>query len=211
MARTSVFEEQPVAYDAWFDAHPAAFASEVEAVRALLPPRGSGIEIGAGTGRFATSLGIKLGVEPAGAMRALAQERGLEVVDAAAEALPFAQDCFDYALMVTTVCFLDDVEGAFEEIFRVLKPGGAFVVGIIDRTSPLGQRYERHKDDSAFYRDAQFHSTEEIAVLMRGAGFEDLAFRQTLFGDPDAMDTADEVRNGYGDGAFVVIRGLKAR
>lgn len=211
MARTRVFEEHSAAYDAWFDAHPAVFASEVEAVRALLPPAGSGIEIGAGTGRFATALGIRLGVEPAGAMRVVAEARGLDMVGAVAESLPIESDSFDYALMVTTVCFLDDVDTAFRETFRILKPGGAFVAAIIDRTSPLGQRYERHKEDSPFYRDAQFHSTDEIVVLMRNAGFEDFAFRQTLFRNPDDMDTPDEVMNGYGEGAFVAIRGLKTK
>ena len=211
MAPSDVFNRHVDAYEAWFERHPHAYASELEAVRTLVPQEGSGVEIGIGTGRFAAELGIRFGVEPAGAMRAMAQARGLAVVDAVAEALPFAPEAFDYALMVTTLCFLDDVEQACREVHRVLKPGGAFVVGFIDRTSPLGQRYERHKQDNVFYRDARFHAADEVAGLMRRAGFEELAFRQTLFGDPAAMNAPDPVTEGYGDGAFAVIRGVKHR
>lgn len=211
MANTEAFENHAAAYENWFETHRWAYLSELKAVRALLPQEGEGIEIGVGSGRFAAALGIQYGVEPAGAMRVLAEARGIEVVDAQAEALPFPAEMFDYALMVTTVCFLDDIEKAFSETYRILKRGGAFVVAIIDRTSPLGQQYERHKEASVFYRGAHFHSADEVAGIMRSTGFEDLAFRQTLFGDPADMEAPDEIRDAYGEGAFVVIGGMKSR
>ena len=40
------------------------FQSEVSAIQQLLPSIGTGIEIGVGTGLFASALGIKEGVEP---------------------------------------------------------------------------------------------------------------------------------------------------
>jgi hypothetical protein len=48
-------------------------------VRSLLPAGGYGVEIGVGTGRFAVSLGIAVGVEPSPAMAELARRRGIEV------------------------------------------------------------------------------------------------------------------------------------
>ncbi|MEX0601563.1 MAG: class I SAM-dependent methyltransferase [Rhodothermales bacterium] len=204
-----VFERNASDYDAWFEEHAAAYASELQAVRELWPSVGIGLEIGVGTGRFAAELGIRFGVEPAAAMREAAENRGLEVFNAKAEALPFADETYDAVLMVTTVCFLDDLPKAFEETYRVLKGRGYFVVGLIDRDSSLGRRYERHKDRSTFYSAARFHSTGNVAHAMEEAGFVDLTYRQTLFGDPDAMQEPDPVRVGYGDGAFVVIRGRK--
>jgi SAM-dependent methyltransferase len=209
MQNVDPFEAHAAAYDTWFDAHRHAYASELEALRVLLPEEGAGVEIGVGTGRFAAALGVRHGVEPAQAMRRAAQARGIEVVDAVAEALPYLAETFDFALMVTTVCFLDDVEAAFCEAERVLKPGGALVVGLIDPTSPLGRAYEQRKADSVFYRGARFRSVDEVAALMAAAGFEDLTFRQTLFGDPAAMEAPDPVLEGQGEGAFVVIRGSK--
>lgn len=209
MPGIDVFERNVSDYDAWFEEHAAAYASELQAVRELWPSDGIGLEIGVGTGRFAAELGIRFGVEPAVAMRTLAEDRGIEVFHAKAEALPFADETYDAVLMVTTVCFLDDVAKAFEETFRVLKRGGYFVVGHIVRDSTLGQRYERHKGGSTFYSDARFHSTDDISRAMQEAGFTDLAYRQTLFGDPDAMKKPEAVRVGHGDGAFVVIRGRR--
>ncbi len=75
-------------YEAWFTRNPAAYHSELLAVRALLPWQGLGLEIGAGTGRFAAPLGVTVGVDPSRAMLAYAVERGVSGIQGIAEALP---------------------------------------------------------------------------------------------------------------------------
>jgi len=100
----NVFETEAERYDAWFDRHSAAYQSELAAIRGALGlGRGVGLEIGVGTGRFAAPLGIVEGVEPAATMRRIAASRGVHAVAGVAEALPFGNDAFDFALMVTTV------------------------------------------------------------------------------------------------------------
>ncbi|HSQ77774.1 MAG TPA: class I SAM-dependent methyltransferase, partial [Nitrospirota bacterium] len=153
MAGVESFDRNVNRYEQWFIDHPLAYLSEVLAVRELLP-KGSGVEIGVGTGRFAAPLGITRGIEPSRAMAELAQRKGIEVLSGVAEKLPFGDNEFDFVLMVTTVCFLDDMDLAFREARRVLKPGGSFVIGFVDRESPLGREYEKRKDKSAFYKDA---------------------------------------------------------
>ena len=64
----------------WFDLHRYAYESELQALKEFIPPRGKGLEIGVGSGRFALPLGVRLGVEPARAMARLARNRGLEVL-----------------------------------------------------------------------------------------------------------------------------------
>ena len=142
MPGVNAFDKNVEQYEQWFVDHPFAYVSELHAVRELLPKSGRGIEIGIGTGRFAAPLGIKLGIEPSRAMEKIARKKGLEVIHGVAEKLPFKDQEFDFALMVTTVCFLDDIDLAFHEVFRVLKPHGAFVIGFVDRSSPIGKSYE---------------------------------------------------------------------
>jgi len=45
--------------------------------------------------------------------------------------------------------------------------------------------------------------------LMRKAGFEEFKVVQTLFKHPSELSEIEPVKEGYGEGAFVVIRGTK--
>lgn len=74
-----VFEKHAREYDRWFETHTYAYESEVLAVQSLLPRGGKGLEVGVGTGRFASQVGIKVGVEPAHAMALIARQRGILV------------------------------------------------------------------------------------------------------------------------------------
>lgn len=171
MPKTEAFDAYPDAYEVWFDRHAHAYASEVKAVQAVLPADGLGLEVGVGTGRFAARLGVRLGVEPSAPMRRLAEARGIHCVEGVAEALPFPGAAVNYVLMVTTLCFFDDVDRAFREVHRVLKPGGAFVLGFIDPESPLGQRYERHRAESRFYHEAHFSHARRSGAASPGDRF----------------------------------------
>lgn len=209
MPKTEPFEKFTGRYEAWFERHGYAYLSELEAVRKLLPKEGNGAEIGVGTGRFAEPLGIKLGVEPSKAMAEIARRRGIEVIEGVAESLPFSDESLDYLLMVTTICFVDDPEKALREAYRVLKPGGALIIGFVDRNSPIGQEYERNKENSVFYREARFFSTDELLELLRKVGFRKFEIVQTLFHRLDEIKEVEPVKPGYGEGSFVVIKAVK--
>ena len=209
MAKIGPYEERAGEYDTWFAGNRFAYESELQAVGMLLPRPGTGVEIGVGTGRFAGKLGIRLGVEPSKSMRAIARDRGITVIGGTAEALPFRDGRFDFAVMVTVLCFFDDPDAALREACRVLKPSGSLVIGFIDRASPLGRRYEARKAESAYYRQATFYSAGDVAGVLKRAGFRTLAFRQTIFGDPGAMTGTDPVRGGTGEGCFAVVRADK--
>ena len=43
--------------------------------------------------------------------------------------MPYADQCFDKILTMHTIYFWEDVTTHFKEIFRVLAPGGRFVIG----------------------------------------------------------------------------------
>jgi len=209
MPRIAPFENHVTQYEAWFANNPLVFEAELNAVQSLLPPGDFGIEIGVGTGRFASRLGITLGLEPSPRMRSVAARRGVQVLSGVAEDLPLQSNLFDFALMVTTVCFLDNPYKAFRETHRILNKDGCFLVAFVDRNSPLGQLYEANKEENVFYRDATFYATNEIIEIMERTGFSRFTCRQTLFHGLAETSVDEPVLPGYGKGSFVVLRGEK--
>jgi SAM-dependent methyltransferase len=210
MSKTEPFETDYEAYDAWFDDNQDVYESEVLAVRRLLPHSGRIVEIGVGSGRFASRLGIPEGVEPAEGIAALAAARGVRVLLGSAESLPLSNGTCDALLYVTTLCFVDDVGRTFAEAFRVLRTGGCVVLAFIPKDSPFGELYERQKDEDPFYRLATFYAKEEVFVALKRAGFRVVKTVQTLTGRPEqAKGSVEEPSAGHDRGSFVVVRAVK--
>ena len=209
MPKIEPFETHLEQYEEWFVQNKFAYQSELSAVQMLLPKTGEGIEIGVGSGLFAEPLGIKNGVEPSAQMRALAAKRGVSVKEGVAENLPYPDHSFGFALMVTTICFLDNVDKAFSEALRILKPGGRFIIGFIDKESPLGKLYQKYQQENVFYRLATFYSVDEVVQHLNKAGFKNFRFTQTIFQPLDQIKQVEPVKEGYGEGSFVVVAGEK--
>jgi ubiquinone/menaquinone biosynthesis C-methylase UbiE len=204
-----VFDKYYKKYDDWFDKNEYIYLSELIAIRKVLPMKGKGLEVGVGTGRFASALGIKTGIEPSLKMALMAKERGVEVFPTKAENLPFSDSSFDFVLIVTTICFFDDIETAFKEVHRVLKAKGQLIIGFVDKNSFLGKVYQQKKEQSVFYNKATFYSTEEVLVYLKKIGFSDFSFFQTVFNASAKINRIDAVEVGYGKGSFVVINSKK--
>jgi ubiquinone/menaquinone biosynthesis C-methylase UbiE len=205
MPKTESFDEYSDAYDEWFQKNSDLYKAELETIRPLVPPRGSeGLEVGVGSGKFAVPLGIKTGVEPSEKMAAKARRQGIRVYAGVAEALPFPDNKFDYILMVTTICFLDDVLKSFKEAFRVIKPDGCIITGFIDKKSKMGKQYEKGKQKSRFYKNAIFLSAQQVQMYLAKAGFKITDARQSLI----PGERTETIMDGFGKGAFVVIKAI---
>ena len=206
MPKTESFEKYSDVYDEWFKKNFDLYEAELEAIRQLIPPPGSeGMEVGVGSGKFAAPLGIKIGVEPSEKMAIKAGMQGINVYPAVAEELPFSDGRFDFVLMVTTICFVDDVIKSFREAFRVLRPNGCIIVGFVDKESELGRQYADKREKSKFYKDATFFSTQEVLRYLKEAGFGAVKIKQTLI----PGESQETILDGFGKGAFVVIKGVK--
>jgi len=209
MPKIGPFEKYAKKYERWFDKNRWVYEAELRAVKAMVPPGGRGMEIGLGTGRFAEPLGVKKGVEPSKRMREIAQKRGIGALDGVAEKLPFDDSQFDFVLMVTTVCFVDDVRKALKEAHRVLCDGGFLIIGFVDRNSKMGKIYLERQKENVFYKEATFFSVDELAECINHTGFTDLTFNQTVFGTLAEAAQEEPVKAGYGEGSFVVVRARK--
>jgi ubiquinone/menaquinone biosynthesis C-methylase UbiE len=112
--------------------------------RILEPTPGERVlEIGPGTGYYTLDLaewvGAKGSVEILDVQREMldhtmhrAGERGLENVNPThgdARQLPYDDDTFDAAVLVTVLGEIPDQDAALREIARVLRPGGRLIVG----------------------------------------------------------------------------------
>jgi len=209
MPKTKPFDLYTEEYDDWFVINKYAFQSELTAIKQTMPPKGDIIEVGIGSGMFAGPLGIKEGVEPSAAMRERAKKRGLTAVDGVAEDLPYPDKSKDAVLMVTTICFVDDITISFREVHRVLKDAGFFIIGFVDKDSPIGKVYLREKDKSIFYKEATFFGTDELYGILRQTGFHVVETNQTVFGSIDEINKKQKVLPGYGEGSFIVIKAQK--
>lgn len=208
--RVSVFDKNVEEYDRWYDENERAYQTELEVLRRFIPREGRGLEVGVGTGRFGGPLGVDAGIDPAPNMLAIARERGIKAEVGTAENIPFEDETFDYVLMVTVDPFLEDIGAALREIRRVLKPEGTIIVGMLDRDSPFGKILQEIRDEDKFFRFAQFSAAGEMIDRLRAAGFGAIRSAQTLLGDRLDTEDAYEIREGYGEGAFVVLSGKKS-
>ena len=207
MAKIESFNKHSKEYDEWFIKNQNIYLAELNAIKSLVPSDKFGVEIGVGTGRFALPLGIKVGIDPSEKMAEISRRRGIQVYEGTAEQLPYNNETFDFVLLVTTICFVDDLEESFKEAYRVLKNEGFIIVGFVDKESELGKRYQLNRKKSKFYKDATFYSAKEVIEFLKKTNFENVVIRQTVF--PSWAGRIDSVEDGYGKGSFVIIKAIK--
>lgn len=208
----AVFNEQAEEYDRWYYEEPGAslYESEVKAVKVLIPG-GLGIEVGVGTGVFASKLSVHIGVDPARNMIRIAKKRGVDVIQGTAEFLPIREESFDYVLSILTICFLEDVVSSFSEAWRVLKRGGSAIICFIPRDSYLGSLYLRKKvEGHKFYKHASLYDKEEVEKMLHEANFQIKNYAATFseFGSRTKVEASCNAISNHG---FVCVKAEKIK
>lgn len=166
-----VFEEFSSDYDRWFDDHAEVYSTQLQLLSKAVPSRGFGLEIGIGSGRFAAPLHISCGIDPSFPLALMAKNRGIDIVIGVGEHLPYRKGSFDYALMMTVVCFLEDMCAAFREVYRVLTRSGTIVVGFIEQNGEIYRHYHAEPEKGRFLRYARFSTADAVIRELHNAGF----------------------------------------
>ncbi len=211
MVQSGIFDKNVTEYEIWCEKYNEVYLSEVAALKEQflkLPENIHGIEVGLGTGRFAQPLGIKVGFEPSEEMAKMAMKRGIEVMDGVAEKLPYGDLNFDFILFAT-ICYLNEIKLALAEAHRVLKNNGNIIIGFLDKNQSIAQQYLEKRHRSTFFRHATFYTVNRINKLLKEAGFKDMEFNQTLFGNLDEIKEVQMPTKGFGAGSFVVLKATK--
>ena len=194
-------------YENWFIENELLFQSELLALKQVVPTNKKGIEIGVGSGLFAEKLNIKFGIDPSEKMLEFANQRKIIVEKGVAENLPYTDNSFDFAVFVTSICFVENPEKAIKETYRILNNNGEIIIAFIDKESSLGQILEKNKNESKFYIDAKFFSVKEIVELIETNGFLINSIFQTL--TKKNIKAIEQPLKGYEKGSFIVIKGNK--
>lgn len=208
------FDRHAKEYDAWFDSPEGRvlFHAELEAIRLLVKDLSKPfLEIGAGTGRFASELGIGFGIDPSVAALEIADRRGIQTIKARGEKLPFPEDTFGCVFILCTLCFVEYPPAVLSEAKRVLKTGGALIVGILNRESQWGRLYMQKKTEGhPIYKYARFFSAAEVAGLIEKAGMKIEAWSSALFQTPSQTPSPETARTGlFEDAGFICASARK--
>lgn len=173
---STVFELHATEYDEWFENHLEEFQAELNQIQQVIRDVSfPSLEIGVGSGRFASSLSIPYGIDPSRSLARMAQGRGIEVIQGRGEFLPLKGDTFSSVVMITVFCFLDDPILTCKEIHRVLSDYGILYIAFIERDGEIFKRYHNRPDKSRFLSQAWFYSREEVATILSDSGFSPIS------------------------------------
>jgi ubiquinone/menaquinone biosynthesis C-methylase UbiE len=185
MARISYDGQTAAAFKAVREVPRDGLADWREAVRRhLRPSQGlTLVDIGAGTGAFATAFSdwfdlVVLAVEPSAAMREqIPRTPAIRVLEGDASALPLPDDSADAAWLSLVIHHIPDLGAAAHEIRRVLRPGAPVLIrqgfpGRLDRIELV-----RWFPETARAVDT-YPSVQETCEAFAGAGFHQEALEQ---------------------------------
>ena len=200
------FEEYALEYDSWYLEHLSIFESEAKAIEAL-ELSGLGLEVGVGPGVFANRLGVSIGIDPSLSMLLITKRRGVAVLRAVGEYLPFRNGIFNYVLIVGTLCFLKEPSVAIKEAQRALKSRGDLILCEVPKDSSWGRFIEeKGKAGHRFYSHAKLYTIVDMYHILEDAGFKVVDAKGTLSFSPSEGERVEEPADNIKGMGFICLR-----
>lgn len=201
------------------------FAKDIS--RRMQEPVDHVLEIAAGTGRLTRYLAERTGrhasltatdLNPD--MLAIAKQKitnpSVKWMTANAMELPFDDNSFDCVFCQFGFMFLPDKQKGFDEVYRVLKPGGQFLFSTWDKIENNSTAYIalqvvadflKNNPPSFYHVPYSMHNTEELKQLMDTAHFRKIEIHRVCL--PVESEKAMHIATGLVEGNPVIHEILK--
>lgn len=177
-----LYDSRASEYDDWFERHDDVFQKELTLLQEHLFFSKNSLEVGIGSGRFSSALGISKGIDPSLEMIKLCKEKGIDAILGLAESLPFESDEFEQVFFITSLCFVEDLDMAIAEAGRVLKNDGVITIAFIDKSSEMGMMYQENRGE--YFEDAVFLTANELIAKIEKFGFKNFKVTGINFNTP---------------------------
>jgi len=175
-------------------------------VRVLDVGCGTGKQLAANRARYSEMrlTGVDLS---AGMLRiARARESTVAWVQGDARALPCVSERFDYVTNQFSYPHIADKRRFAAEVFRVLRPGGRFVLTNIDPWAMAGWVLYRYFPEARALDERDFLSREALTALLSSAGFSRIATTATDRSQPqDLAALLSSVRQRHSASQLIAI------
>jgi len=176
----AVFDRESIEYDQWYQSKMGQFVDDVEtklAFRMFTPKKGMRIlDVGCGTGNFSIKLakmgcevvGIDLSEEMLKIAKDKTEKEALDITFHQMDGynLNFSNNEFDAVFSMAAFEFIKEPKKAYDEMYRVLKPGGHMLIGTIHKNSSWGRLYlSKEFQENTVFKYADFKTLEQMKHL----------------------------------------------
>jgi ubiquinone/menaquinone biosynthesis C-methylase UbiE len=143
------------------------------------------LDVGCGTGRVLAKLrdsGASLfAADISEKMVAITKKKfpDVKTVVASIEKLPFEDESFDVVFAMFVIVHLKDLQKAFDEVYRVLKNGGIFILSNVNQRKPPKLRLESGED---ILIKSHYHMPRHVIEALEGTFFK-IEEEKFIYGD----------------------------
>ena len=174
------FDKIAESYDMWFQTPIGACLDnqEKDAVDDALKGAGKGslLDLGCGTGHWSRYFHYKgfevIGVDNSEGMLKVAKQKSSREIyyqTGNMEKLDFEDETFDITSAITSLEFTDNPQKALDEMWRVTKPGGRIILGVLNKYSLFGLLRKSRKNINVF-TNARFYGYVELKEILSRYG-----------------------------------------
>lgn len=173
----AVFDDEAKSYDKWYKTKLGNFVDKVEKECAFslfdIKQGMRVLDIGCGTGNYSielSDLGCEVtGIDVSDDMLNIAREKSrikgydIDFYNMNVYDLEFEDEYFDAVFSMAAFEFVEDIERALEEIFRVIKKDGEILIGTINKDSKWGEFYlSKEVQKNSVFKYAKFKTLEDF-------------------------------------------------